>query len=253
MGADDEQSLQLAVALYEQLVPEVIKVKDSKTAEAVKLTENIFRSVNIALVNELKIVYSKMGIDVWDVIEAAKSKPFGYMPFYPGPGLGGHCIPIDPFYLNWKAKQIGIDTKFIELAGEINSEMPHYVVEKVVKALETNNQTIIGSRILVLGLAYKKNVDDSRESPSLTIIDLLKKMNAEVEYSDPFLEEAPETRKYNFDLKSIEISANNIKSFDVVVLVTDHDEFDYDLILKESNLIVDARNKFKKSRQVFKA
>ena len=248
-----ENCQELTKTLYDQIVDKTVPVSSPKVAEMTKILENIHRAVNIGLVNELKMVADKMDIDIYEVINAAATKPFGFTLYYPGPGLGGHCIPIDPFYLNWKAKQIGIDTKFIELAGEINSEMPHYVVEKVVKALETNNQTIIGSRILVLGLAYKKNVDDSRESPSLTIIDLLKKMNAEVEYSDPFLEEAPETRKYNFDLKSIEISANNIKSFDVVVLVTDHDEFDYDLILKESNLIVDARNKFKKSRQVFKA
>ena len=248
-----ENCQELTKTLYDQIVDKTVPVSSPKVAEMTKILENIHRAVNIGLVNELKMVADKMDIDIYEVINAAATKPFGFTLYYPGPGLGGHCIPIDPFYLTWKAKQIGIDTKFIELAGEINSEMPHYVVEKVVKALETNNQTIIGSRILVLGLAYKKNVDDSRESPSLTIIDLLKKMNAEVEYSDPFLEEAPETRKYNFDLKSIEISANNIKSFDVVVLVTDHDEFDYDLILKESNLIVDARNKFKKSRQVFKA
>jgi len=248
-----EKCLELTKCLYDQIVDKTVPVSTPKVAEMTKILENIHRAVNIGLVNELKIIADKMGIDIYEVIEAAATKPFGFTSFYPGPGLGGHCIPIDPFYLSWRAKQFGIDTKFIELAGEINSNMPQYVVEKVISALSTINQTIKDSRILILGLAYKKNIDDSRESPSLKIIDLLRHLDANIEYSDPFFAQAPKTRKYSFDLKNTELNKNNLKSFDLVILVTDHDEFDYDLILKESKLIVDTRNKFKKSKKVFKA
>ncbi|MFQ5454102.1 MAG: UDP binding domain-containing protein, partial [Candidatus Zixiibacteriota bacterium] len=181
------------------------------------------------------------------------TKPFGFTPYYPGPGLGGHCIPIDPFYLTWKAKEVGINTRFIELAGEINNAMPSYVVQKVGEALNTVGKSIKGSRILILGLAYKKNVDDSRESPSFTIIDVLKKMGADIEYSDPYLLVCPKTRKFNFDLQSVELTAENIKSFDVIVLSTDHDNFDYDFITRESKLIVDTRGRLKPSGTVFSA
>jgi len=204
-------------------------------------------------VNELKMVADKMDIDIYEVINAAATKPVGFTPYYPGPGLGGHCIPIDPFYLTWKAKEVGINTRFIELAGEINNRMPDYVVQKVGDALNAVGKSIKGSRILVLGLAYKKNVDDSRESPSFTIIDMLMKKGADIQYSDPYLPVAPKTRKFNFDLKSVEVTADNIKSFDAIVLSTDHDHFDYDLITRESKLIVDTRGRLKPSETVFSA
>ena len=248
-----ENCLELTKILYDQIVDKTVPVSSTGVAEMTKILENIHRAVNIGLVNELKIVADKMGIDIYEVINAAATKPFGFTPYYPGPGLGGHCIPIDPFYLTWKAKQVGIDTRFIELAGEINSDMPNYVVKKVLKALNTINKSIQKSRILILGLAYKKNVDDSRESPSLTIIDLLIKMGAEIEYSDPFLPKSPKTRMFDFDLRSIDLTAKNIRSFDLILLATDHDDFDYELLLEESNLIVDTRNKFKKIKKVFKA
>jgi UDP-N-acetyl-D-glucosamine dehydrogenase len=248
-----QNCLELTKSLYDQIVDQTVPVSSPKVAEMTKIMENIHRAVNIGLVNELKIVADKMDIDIFEVINAAATKPFGFTPYYPGPGLGGHCIPIDPFYLTWKAKQLGIETRFIELAGEINSAMPNYVVQKVAKALNTINKTIKDSRILILGLAYKKNVDDSRESPSLTIIDMLIKMGADVRYSDPYLSKAPKTRKFNFDLKNVKLTTENIKSFDVVVLVTDHDDYDYDLLLKESNLIVDTRNSFRNIKKVFKA
>ena len=248
-----QNCLELTKSLYDQIVDQTVPVSSPKVAEMTKIMENIHRAVNIGLVNELKIVADKMDIDIFEVINAAATKPFGFTPYYPGPGLGGHCIPIDPFYLTWKAKQLGIETRFIELAGEINSAMPNYVVQKVAKALNTINKTIKDSRVLILGLAYKKNVDDSRESPSLTIIDMLIKMGADVRYSDPYLSKAPKTRKFNFDLKNVKLTTENIKSFDVVVLVTDHDDYDYDLLLKESNLIVDTRNSFRNIKKVFKA
>jgi len=202
------------------------------------------------LVNELKMVADKMNIDINEVIKAAATKPFGFTPYFPGPGLGGHCIPIDPFYLAWKAKQVGINARFIELAGEINATMPDYVIQKVGEALSTVGKSIKGSRILILGLAYKKNVDDSRESPSFVIMDLLMKMGADVQYSDPYLPEAPKTRKFNFDLQSVDINSENIKSFDAVVLSTDHDGFDYDLLTRESKLIVDTRGRFTPSNTI---
>ena len=253
VGGDGDEALKLAQALYDNVVIKTVPVSSLDTAEAVKLTENIFRSVNIALVNELKLIYGKMGIDVWEVIEAAKTKPFGYMPFYPGPGLGGHCIPIDPYYLTWKAREIGMNTRFIELAGEINTLMPHYVVEKVGEALNSASKALKGSKILVLGLAYKKNVDDTRESPSLRIMELLLKKGADVQYSDPYLPLAPKTRKFNFDLKSVELTKKNIGAFDLVLLSTDHDAFNYDFINKEARIIVDTRGVFKKQDKVFRA
>ena len=239
--------------MYEQVISQVITVSSSRTAEATKLTENIFRSVNIALVNELKLIYDVMGIDIWEVVDAASTKPFGYMPFYPGPGLGGHCIPIDPFYLSWKAKQVGVETRFIELAGEINASMPNYVVSKIEKALKLNNKLISDSKILVLGLSYKKNIDDTRESPSYAIISALLDKKASVQYSDPFFPIIPKTRKYKFNLSSVELTASNINSFDLVLISTDHDAFDYDLILKESKVIVDTRGVMSSSKKVFKA
>jgi UDP-N-acetyl-D-glucosamine dehydrogenase len=245
--------LEVTTALYAQIVDQAVPVSSTQVAEMTKIMENIYRAVNIGLINELKMVADKMDINIYEVINAAATKPFGFTPFYPGPGLGGHCIPIDPFYLTWKAKEVGMNTRFIELAGEINTEMPFYVVEKVTEALNSAGKSINGSKILVLGLAYKKNIGDCRESPSLVIIDLLLKKGAEVQYSDPNVPVAPKTRKYSLDLTSIELTAESIKSFDIVVLSTDHDDFDYDLIEKESNLIVDTRGRFQKAKRVINA
>jgi UDP-N-acetyl-D-glucosamine dehydrogenase len=204
-------------------------------------------------VNELKMVADKMDIDIYEVINAAATKPFGFTPYYPGPGLGGHCIPIDPFYLSWKAKQVGIDTRFIELAGEINTAMPAYVVQKVGEALNSVGKSIKGSQILILGLAYKKNVDDLRESPSLVLIESLIDKGAVVEYSDPYFKTIPHTRKYQFELESKALNAEILKSADLVLLATDHDDFDYELIEKEASLIVDTRGCFNYSNKVIKA
>jgi UDP-N-acetyl-D-glucosamine dehydrogenase len=245
--------LQLTKILYDQIVDQTVPVSSPKVAEMTKILENIHRAVNIGLVNELKMVADKMDIDIYEVINAAATKPFGFTPYYPGPGLGGHCIPIDPFYLTWKAKEVGMNTRFIELAGEINTAMPHYVFQKVGEALNSVGNAIKGSKILVLGLAYKKNVDDTRESPSLEIMEFLLKKGADVQYSDPYLPFAPKTRKFDFDLKSVELTKGNIAAFDLILLATDHDAFDYDFINKEARIIVDTRGIFKKSDKVFRA
>jgi len=245
--------LQLTKILYDQIVDETVPVSSPKVAEMTKILENIHRAVNIGLVNELKMVADKMDIDIYEVINAAATKPFGFTPYYPGPGLGGHCIPIDPFYLTWKAKEVGMNTRFIELAGEINTAMPHYVFHKVGEALNSVGNAIKGSKILVLGLAYKKNVDDTRESPSLEIMEFLLKKGADVQYSDPYLPLAPKTRKFDFDLKSVELTKENIAAFDLILLTTDHEAFDYDFINKEARMIVDTRGIFKKSDKVFRA
>jgi len=209
-----------------------------------KILENAFRAVNIALVNELKMVAHGMGIDIFEVIRAASTKPFGYMPFYPGPGLGGHCIPIDPFYLTWKAREYGLHTRFIELAGEVNTSMPDYVVHKVADALNEHGKPIKGSRILVLGVAYKKNVDDMRESPSVHIMDMLMQKGAQVGYSDPYVPVFPRLRKFSFDLESQPLNPENIASYDCLLLATDHDDFDYELIQKHSQVVVDTRGRY---------
>jgi UDP-N-acetyl-D-glucosamine dehydrogenase len=245
VGGDGSQALRLAVALYDQLVVRTVPVGSLEAAEAVKLTENIFRSVNIALVNELKIVFEAMGIDVWEVIEAAKTKPFGYMPFYPGPGLGGHCIPIDPFYLTWKAREFDIATRFIELAGEINTSMPRRVVDKTVTALsEHSARALNGARVLILGVAYKKNVDDTRESPALRIMELLEHGGAVVDFHDPFLATIPSTREYPqfAGRQSMSLSAQTLAQTDVAVICTDHDDVDYACLVERCSLIVDTRN-----------
>ena len=209
-----------------------------------KILENAFRAVNIALVNELKMVAHGMGIDIFEVIRAASTKPFGYMPFYPGPGLGGHCIPIDPFYLTWKAREYGLHTRFIELAGEVNTSMPDYVVHKVADALNEHGKPIKGSRILVLGVAYKKNVDDMRESPSVHIMDMLRQKGAQVAYSDPYVPVFPRLRKFSFNLESLPLNPENIAFYDCLLLATDHDDFDYDLIHKHSQVVVDTRGRY---------
>ncbi len=248
-----ENCLEVTKALYDQIVDQTVPVSSPKVAEMTKILENIHRAVNIGLVNELKMVADKMDIDIYEVINAAATKPFGFTPYYPGPGLGGHCIPIDPFYLSWKAKQVGIDTRFIELAGEINTAMPAYVVQKVGEALNSVGKSIKGSQILILGLAYKKNVDDLRESPSLVLIESLIDKGAVVEYSDPYFKTIPHTRKYQFELESKALNAEALKSADLVLLATDHDDFDYELIEKEASLIVDTRGCFNYSNKVIKA
>jgi UDP-N-acetyl-D-glucosamine dehydrogenase len=254
VSGSTENCLELTKTLYDQIVDRTVPVSSLKVAEMTKILENIHRAVNIGLVNELKMVADKMDINIYEVINAAATKPFGFTPYYPGPGLGGHCIPIDPFYLTWKAKEIGMNTRFIELAGEINSAMPNYVVQKVNEALNSVSKAINGSKILVLGLAYKKNVDDLRESPSLEIIDKLIDKGARVEYSDPFFDTIPRTRKYQFDLRSKIIDSKSLQSVDLVILATDHDHFDYELIEKKSPMIIDTRGKFSNSiKKVIKA
>jgi UDP-N-acetyl-D-glucosamine dehydrogenase len=225
-------------------------VSSTKAAESTKLLENIFRSVNIALVNELKMIFERMGIDVWEVIRAASSKPFGFMPFYPGPGLGGHCIPIDPFYLTWKAKEVDYPTKFIELAGEINTFMPYYVRERTVAALNERGKSIKGARVLVLGLAYKKDIDDSRESPSLKIISLLQEKGAKVSYNDPYVPRVVGHREYpGLELLSVRLTAGRLRRADAVVISTDHSSYDYNWIVKNAPLVIDTRNAIKRRRK----
>ena len=243
-GGCSANCLEIGFQLYSQVIDNVIKVSSTKTAEMTKLLENIHRAVNIGLVNEMKIVADKMGIDIHEVIQAASSKPFGFTAYYPGPGLGGHCIPIDPFYLTWKAKEYDISTKFIELSGEINSSMPRYVVSKITDALNEREKSVKGSKVLLLGIAYKKNVDDMRESPSVEIMDQLRRLGAIVNYSDPFVPVFPKMREYSFDLKSVELSEEVLTAQDCVVLATDHDEFPYDLLIKHSSLFVDTRGRF---------
>lgn len=245
VGGEGSVARELARQLYDAFVVSTVVVSDAKTAEAVKLTENIFRAVNVALVNELKVVYDKMGIDVWEVIEAAKTKPFGYMPFYPGPGLGGHCIPIDPFYLTWKAREHEISTRFIELAGEINNAMPDYVVRKLARALdEKSGLSLSRAKVLVVGLAYKKNVNDLRESPALKVIALLRERGVEVDYMDPFIPQVPDTRNYPdlAGMKRIDPEDSQLADYAAAVIVTDHDDVDYEQIARMVPVIVDSRN-----------
>ena len=243
-GGDTANCLQAGLALYEQVIDQVVPVSSTRAAEMTKLLENIYRAVNIGLVNELKIVADRMDIDIWEVIKAAATKPFGFTPFYPGPGLGGHCIPIDPFYLTWKAREYGLHTRFIELAGEINTSMPEWVVGKIVDSLNSQGKPLQDSRILVLGISYKKNVDDMRESPSVVLMDILRKKGAEVLYSDPFVRQFPPMRKYSFDLASMELSPDLLEKVDCVLIATDHDEFDYEMIASHARLIVDTRGVF---------
>jgi UDP-N-acetyl-D-glucosamine dehydrogenase len=247
VAGDGPAASELVQLFYGAVVKQVVPVSNPATAEAVKITENVFRAVNIALVNELKIIYDAMGIDVWEVIEAAKTKPFGYQAFYPGPGLGGHCIPIDPFYLTWKAREFDTHTHFIELAGQINSSMPRYVIAKLEEALSTHSgKALRDAKVLVLGLAYKKNVADMRESPSFKLMELLEKRGSHVDYHDPHITVISPTREHAeyTGRKSIELNAANVAGYDVVLLSTDHDAVDYDLVAKSSRLIIDTRNKF---------
>ena len=240
VGGLDERAAELAAALYGSIFRRVVRVSTPAAAEMTKLLENIYRCVNIALVNELKLLCLRMGIDIWEVIAAASTKPFGFHPFYPGPGLGGHCIPVDPFYLSWKAREFDFHTRFIELAGEINTGMPYHVLRSVVEALNHQKKALNGSKILVLGVAYKKDIDDLRESPSLTIIELLQKEGAQVSYHDPYFQFIGKGRKYDLQMKCA--SLDNLGEYDCVLIVTDHSDYDYQRIVREAQLVVDTRN-----------
>jgi UDP-N-acetyl-D-glucosamine dehydrogenase len=240
VGGLDAKASDLAAALYGAIFNRVVRVSSPAAAEMTKLLENIYRCVNIALVNELKLLSLRMGINIWEVIEAAATKPFGFQPFYPGPGLGGHCIPVDPFYLSWKAKEWDFRTRFIELAGEINTNMPYHVLESVGKALNQHKKALNGAKVLVLGLAYKKDIDDLRESPSLTIIELLQKDGVQVSYNDPYFPTVGKGRKYNLQMKCAPLE--NLGQYDCVLIVTDHSDYDYASIVRESQLVVDTRN-----------
>jgi UDP-N-acetyl-D-glucosamine dehydrogenase len=240
-GGFSPACLEVGVKLYSAVIDKVVPVSSTRAAEMTKLLENIHRAVNIGLVNEMKIVCDRMGIDVFEVIRAAATKPFGFVPYFPGPGLGGHCIPIDPFYLTWKAREYGVNTRFIELAGEINSNMPQWVVGKVADALNDRCKSIKGSRALVLGVAYKKNVDDMRESPAVELMELLRDKGALVDYSDPHIPVFPKMREHSFDLKSVDITAANLAKYDFVLLATNHDKFDYPLIKQHAALVIDTR------------
>ena len=242
VGGFGPASKKVAVALYKNAISHAVPVSSCEVAEASKIVENVYRCVNIALVNELKILFAKMGIDVWEVIDAAATKPFGFQPFYPGPGLGGHCIPIDPFYLSWKARQYDQFARFIELSGEINTSMPDYVIARVIDALNSRKKAINGSRILVLGLAYKKDVDDLRESPSIELIEKLDERGARVDYNDPHIPRTHKQREHDLRMKSVPLTAANLKKYDCVLIATDHSDYDYDFICKHADLIVDTRN-----------
>ena len=242
IGADHAQSLEFASTLYSSVIQKVIPVSSTRVAEATKLMENIFRSVNIALVNELKVVFEKMGIDIWEVIEASSTKPFGFMPFYPGPGLGGHCIPIDPFYLTWKARQYGVDSRFIELAGKVNLSMPEYVVQKIEFGIDREGKNFSDCQILLLGLAYKKNVDDDRESVTFKVMELLTAKGVEVDYNDPYIPVIKPRREYKQFIGKKSVALENIDQYDMVVVLTDHSAYDYAKIVEQSKIVVDTRN-----------
>ena len=250
VGGVTRECLRVAKTLYDQIVIQTVPVSSTRVAEATKLLENIFRSVNIALVNEMKMIFDRMGIDVWEVIKASSTKPFGFMPFSPGPGYGGHCIPVDPFYLTWKAKEVDFPTRFIELAGEINTLMPYYVVDRTINALNERGRVIKGARVLILGIAYKKDVDDQRESPSLKIITLLKQRGAKVDYNDPHVPRSAGHRDYpDLSMKSVKLDETTLKKYDAVIIATGHTAYDYDWIVKHSHLVIDTRNAIKKRRK----
>jgi UDP-N-acetyl-D-glucosamine dehydrogenase len=249
VGGHTSACLEVGQALYMPAIDTVVPVSSTKAAEMTKLLENIHRAVNIGLVNEMKIVADRMGIDIHEVIRAASTKPFGFTPFYPGPGLGGHCIPIDPFYLTWKAREYDLNTRFIELAGEVNTNMPRWVVGKTMDALNERGRALKGAKVLVLGIAYKKNVDDMRESPAVELMELLRDKGAMVEYSDPHVPVFPKMRQHSFDLKSVDLSPALIAQYDLVLLATDHAKFDYDMLQKHAKLIVDTRGVYLDPRE----
>lgn len=237
--------LEVGIVLYQHVTNQVVPVSSAGAAEFTKLLENIYRAVNIGLVNELKVLADRMGIDIWEVIDAAATKPFGFTAFYPGPGLGGHCIPIDPFYLVWKAREYGLSARFIELAGEINTTMPSWVITKITDALNDQGKSVKGARVLILGIAYKKNVDDMRESPAVELMSLLQEKGAIIQYSDPFVPTFPKMRKYQFDLDSVDLTPETLAQADCVVVATDHDELDYELIQQSSKCVVDTRGRYR--------
>jgi UDP-N-acetyl-D-glucosamine dehydrogenase len=247
VGGSTPDCLKVGECLYGTAVDRVVPVSSTQSAELTKLLENIHRAVNIGLVNEMKLIADRMGIDIFEVIDAAATKPFGFTAYYPGPGLGGHCIPIDPFYLTWKAREYGLSTHFIELAGEINRDMPEWVVGKIAAALNERRQSLKGSRILCLGIAYKKDVDDMRESPSVFVMELLRDRGAVVEYSDPNVPAFPRMREHHFDLCSVELMPTNIASYDAVVLLTDHSDFDYDVIIENAHILIDTRGRYREA------
>jgi len=257
VGGYTKDCLSAAKALYDTIVDRTVPVSSTRAAEATKLLENIYRSVNIALVNELKVLFDRMDIDVWEVIEAAKTKPFGFQAFYPGPGLGGHCIPIDPFYLTWKAREYDFSTRFIELAGEINTQMPYYVVQKTMEALNEKGKSLKGSKLLILGVSYKPDIDDDRESPAFAIMELFQREGAILDYSDPYIPRLKKSRKFDFNKASLKLTPKALKEYDGVVIVTNHSAFDYKLIEKHAQLIVDTRNALKArgivSKKIFRA
>jgi UDP-N-acetyl-D-glucosamine dehydrogenase len=252
-GGTTPNCLEVSSMLYETIIEKVVRVSSTQAAELTKLLENIHRAVNVGLVNEMKIIADKMNIDIFEVINAAATKPFGFVPYFPGPGLGGHCIPIDPFYLTWKSREYGVNTRFIELAGEVNSAMPKYVVEKTILALNKNKKSLMGSKVLVLGISYKKNVDDTRESPSIEIMSQLQELGAEIQYHDPHVPEFPAKRDYHFDLKSLDLDQKTLSQMDCVILTTNHDCFNLEFIEKHSNIIVDTRGVFPLSEKVTRA
>ncbi len=245
VGGCDPVSGELATMLYRRAIKQVIPVSSAEVAEAAKILENTYRAINIALVNEMKVVLTAMGIDIWEVIEAAKTKPFGFQAFYPGPGLGGHCIPIDPYYLTWKAREVGHATRFIELAGEINRSMPEYVVQRTMLALNERGKAVRGSRILVVGLAYKPDVDDVRESPSFEIIEKLEELGAHVDYNDPHVSRTHKMRRYDLQMSSVELTPENLRSYDCLVIATNHAAYDWKKIVEHAKLVVDTRNAVK--------
>lgn len=252
VGAMTPEGLKNAVELYSAVIGKVVPVSSTRAAELTKLLENIYRNINIALVNELKMLCDRMDINIWEVIDAASTKPFGFHPFYPGPGLGGHCIPIDPFYLTWKAHEFDFQTKFIELAGEINNSVTYFVVQKMMDALNKNKKCINGAKILMLGMAYKKDIDDLRESPALKLIELLMDKGAVVEYNDPYIPAVPKVspmRHYTIKMASVELTPENLKKYDAILIVTDHSCYDYDMIVRESSIIVDSRNATKNVKE----
>jgi UDP-N-acetyl-D-glucosamine dehydrogenase len=255
IGGISEQSRRKVVEIYKNVFDEIVEVSSAEIAEATKILENTYRSVNIALVNELKIIFDKMGINVWEVIEAAKTKPFGFTPFYPGPGLGGHCIPIDPFYLSWKARKFGINTRFIELAGEINTMMPEYVMMKTISALNKRKKSLKDSKVLVIGVAYKKDIDDARESPGIKIIELLRAGGAEVSYYDPYIPDIYDMRQTDLVMSSVKLNEKLLKEQDAVIVVTAHSNIDYKNIVDNSSIVIDTRNALSgiKSRKIFRA
>ena len=242
IGGLTKKCCRMACELYGAAIVRTVAVSSLEAAEAAKILENVYRCVNIAMVNELKTVFDRMGIDVWEVIGAASTKPFGFKAFYPGPGLGGHCIPIDPFYLTWKARQYGMPTRFIELAGEINTGMPHYVITRTIEALNERKKCLKGSRVLVLGLAYKKDIDDLRESPSIELIELLRQKGARVDYNDPYIPRTHKQRRHDLGMRSRRLSAKMLAGYDVVLISTDHSDYDYEWIVRNAKLVVDARN-----------